>query len=123
MHCVQNLDEYACYAQTGKPAVGNTEDRWGWRSPHVQPGESFPSQAELVAMLAAIRDVAMPAIEAATDDELLRPRAFWTDKSAYPTDKYMRTICHTMSHVRQIWLLRGALGLTDGKAFPRQHWA
>jgi hypothetical protein len=30
---------------------------------------------------------------------------------------------NTAAHVRQIWLLRGALGLTDGKAWPQQHWA
>ncbi len=36
---------------------------------------------------------------------------------------YMWTIFHTMAHSRQIWLLRGALGLTDGRSWPQQHWA
>jgi hypothetical protein len=38
-------------------------------------------------------------------------------------DFLKRTIFHTMAHVRQIWLLRGALGLTDGKSWPQQHYA
>jgi len=39
-------------------------------------------------------------------------------------DWYMRTICHTISHTRQIWALRGMMGLVDTeRAWPRQHWA
>ena len=29
---------------------------------------------------------------------------------------------HTMAHVRQIWLMRGAMGLTDKDGWPVQHW-
>ncbi len=37
-------------------------------------------------------------------------------------DYYFRTIAHMNAHIRQIWLLRGALGLTARSRWPRQHW-
>jgi hypothetical protein len=65
----------------------------------------------------------MDGLERTPPEALLRPREHVKNKERLPSDAYMRTICHTMAHVRQIWLLRGALGLTDGKSWPRQHWA
>jgi hypothetical protein len=46
--------------------------------------------------------------------------AQWDRVSA---DAYMRTITHTNCHVRQIWMLRGVMGLTDKHGWPVQHWA
>jgi len=65
------------------------------------------------------REAATEIIGAATENDLRRALRHWKAAS----DPYMRTIFHTMAHVRQIWLLRGALGLTDGKPWPQQHWA
>jgi len=36
-------------------------------------------------------------------------------------DFYLRTIYHTQTHIRQIWLLRGALDLANGP-WPEQQW-
>lgn len=36
---------------------------------------------------------------------------------------YIRTIMHTMAHVRQIRMLRGVMGLTGEQGWPLQHWA
>ena len=38
-------------------------------------------------------------------------------------DACLRATWHVMTHVRQIWLLRGVLGLTDAGGWPEQHWA
>ncbi len=56
------------------------------------------------------------------DEAWLTSRVDWHPLKTVPADFYVRTICHTNSHVRQIWLLRGALGLASG-AWPQQHWS
>ena len=125
MHCLQNLDTYATTFQTGEGTFPH-ETRWqGGRrgDERPKPGDSYPSQKEMMRLLNGVRDAAMKGIEAATDDDLRgkrRAHDWWQHTSA---DAYMRTIAHTMAHSRQIWLLRGALGLTDGKSWPQQHWA
>jgi len=130
MHVLQNLDSHAVFTHTYDPAT----DRGKWAFPHDQrwdlwqcsdeerpkPGDPFLTVAEMLEKLKAVRDAATGIIDGANEADLRRPiREWW--KSA--SDAYMRTIWHTMAHVRQIWLLRGALGLTDGKSWPQQHWA
>ncbi len=123
MHSLMNLNHCACYAQTGRSALEQMEDRWDYQAPRAGPEQDFPSQRELMDMLKRVREQALQAIAEATADELTRPRDHWADKTVFPTDHYIRTIFHSMAHIRQIWLLRGALGLTDGTRWPRQHWA
>ena len=122
MHALQNLDEYANALQSGRTAFTH-EDRWDlWRcSPDERPtlGDPFPPQREMMEMLRAVRDAAME--EVANLGESRLAEAWYGQRTR--ADAFMRTIYHTMAHVRQIWLLRGALGMTDGKSWPRQHWA
>jgi hypothetical protein len=126
MHSLQNLDVYANAFQTGKKSF---EHEWRWNlwgckpEERPKPGDQFPSQPQMMAILRAIREGATAGLAAASEGDLHGPRKaedWWKRTSA---DAYMRTICHTMAHVRQIWLLRGALGLTDGTSWPQQHWA
>jgi hypothetical protein len=121
MHALGNLDHYACYAQSRERAVGRFDPRWDWRAPRPRPNEDFPRQAEIMAMLRAVREKATAVLGPATVADLEEPMADHPAKQPR-TDAYARTIFHTMAHVRQIWLLRGALGLTDGAAWPMQHW-
>jgi hypothetical protein len=71
---------------------------------------------------AALRTVLEPLNEAALVSA--RPGCWWFEENPGRTraDAYMRAVWHTMSHVRQIWLLRGLLGLTDKAAWPHQQW-
>lgn len=126
MHALQNLDKYAHQFQTGQKAFTH---EWRWNlwgckpEERPKPGDVFPPQKEILETLHAVRRQAMSAIEATTPEDLLGRRMaedWWKHTSA---DAYMRTICHTATHVREVWLLRGALGLTDGKSWPMQHWA
>jgi hypothetical protein len=126
MHSLQNLDRYTNGLQTGKRILS---DEWRWNlwgcggDERPKPGDEFPSQKEMMDKLKAVRSAAMEAIDAAEESELREkgvPESGWDRTRA---DGYMRTIHHAMAHVRQIWLLRGALGITDGKSWPRQHWA
>ena len=124
MHSLQNLDEYADLAQGGE-AVFAHEGRWDlWQCADDErpvPGDAFPTQRECVDILAGVRAAAMERISAATRKDLRREFPDWQNRTR--ADAYMRTIFHTMSHIRQIWLLRGVMGLTGGKLLPQQHWA
>jgi hypothetical protein len=123
MHTLQNLDEYA-NGLNGSGLVLEPDpgwDLWG-ASPEDRPapGDPMPTVAELRARLAKVRDAAMAAAEAATADEV-RART-WFGGRRHGFDAYMRTIFHAMAHTRQVWFLRGVLGLADG-GWPQQHWA
>ena len=69
--------------------------------------------------LATVRDQVTDVVSEITTEELGR----LIGNRHQASDAAMRTIWHTMAHVRQIWLLRGALDITDGEWWPRQHWA
>jgi len=125
-----HIDTDAVFTQTYDEASDQDqwafphEKRWDlWRCSEEErpkPGDSFPAVAAILERLKAVREAATRIIDAASETDLRRPIGErW--KSA--SDPYMRTIWHTMAHVRQIWLLRGALGLTDGMSWPQQHWA
>ena len=124
MHCLDNLDDCAIGAQTGNRLLP-AEWRWDlWQcapEERPKPGDPFPSKEEMLRTLKQVREAAMDALQRADEPELVAqtmPHPLKPTRS----DFYMRTIYHTMSHVRQIWLLRGALGLADGP-WPQQHWA
>jgi hypothetical protein len=126
MHSLLNLDRYANEFQTGQQAFEH-EYRWDLRDSKPEdepkPGDDFPSQKDIMATLVAVRNAIMPAIASATPTDLDGKRMApdrWARTSA---DAYMRTIWHTAGHVREIWLMRGALQLIDGKSWPMQHWA
>ena len=70
--------------------------------------------------LEAVRSVAMAALKGLSNDDLRKPVK---DEWQAAADPYVRTICLTNAHVRQIWLLRGAQGIVSAEAWPRQHWA
>ena len=126
MQSLLNLDIYANGVQTGKRVF---PDEWRWNlwdckeDERPKTGDEFPSREEMIDILRNVRDAAMEGIDMAEESELRGERVHTSDWDNTSADAYMRTIYHTMAHVRQIWLLRGALGMTDGLSWPRQHWA
>jgi hypothetical protein len=124
MHTLHNLDFYTNAVQTGRRVLPD-ERRWGlWiRAELPKPGNDFPSSREMMDKLEAVRSAAMKAIEGAEENDLRKKQDFENRWERTRADAYMRTIYHTMAHVRQIWFLRGVLGTTDEKPWPRQHWA
>jgi hypothetical protein len=120
MHCLENLDEYASGGRVYEYAW--CWDLWQCKpEERPQPGDPFPRQAEMLARLHAIRE-AVVATLARLDEAALTEKVSDHPQKSSRADFYMRTIYHTMAHTRQIWLLRGALGLADGN-WPHQHWA
>jgi hypothetical protein len=124
MHCLSHLSEYAGFIQTGQRDIPY-ERRWYlWQcSPEERPkpGDAFPSRDQMLGLLERVHATAEAGLEAATEEDLHTRRfaEHWWKRTA--ADAYLRTVCHTQAHVRQIWLLRGALGLTDGRSWPQQH--
>jgi hypothetical protein len=122
MHCLQNLDDYANDAAGGARAL-ESEDRWDlWLAApdkYPKPGDDFPTQVEMVDMLIRVREAAMATLDA-LDEAALMARLMRHPIKKILADFYMRTIYHTIAHTRDLWLLRGALGLADGP-WPQQH--
>jgi len=126
MTTLQNFDEYANGAQVGQLTFPH-EWRWDlWNckpEERPQPSDAFPAVAEMLALLGRIREAAMANLDSAGEDDLRGKRACGDRWPGTTADAYMRTIHHALAHIRQIWLLRGVMGLTDATAWPRQHWA
>jgi len=125
MHCLDSLDEHANGCASGHRTFP-AEWRWNlWNcrpEERPKPGDPFPTRDEMLGTLQGVREAAMGTIERIEEPALIE-RWIPHPQNHSRADFYMRTIYHTMAHVRQIWLLRGAVGLTDGQSWPRQHWA
>ena len=124
MHCLDNLDDCANDHPTGQ-RVMPYEWRWDlWDckpQERPKPGDMFPSLDEMLDLLHRIRTAAYAALEQLDEPALTRQSISHPTKHSL-ADFYLRTIYHTQSHIRQIWLLRGMLGLANGP-WPEQHWA
>jgi hypothetical protein len=130
VECIMNLDRHANSFQTGERVIPDTAQWKIWwnlfrheRSRQPDSAADFPPVEEIVEQLNAVADAAWKGLLDATPGDLAGNRHAapeWAPRTA--GDAYFRTIAHTNSHVRQIWLLRGALGLTNSHAWPRQHW-
>ncbi len=130
MHMQHNIDLHACQLQTGALALEHDDrfDIWRYREPALAARQDdLPSVRHLLERLQTIRAAAMGGLRGATEDDLLGPRAaddreWWTKYRRTSASAYARVIYHTMAHVRQIWLLRGMMGLTDTDGWPQQHY-
>ena len=124
MHCLDNLDDCANDRPTGQ-RVMTYEWRWDlWDckpEERPKPGDLFPARGDMINLLHGIRAAAYVTLEKL--DEPALTRLSFPDPTKHSlADFYLRTIFHTQCHIRQIWLLRGALGLAGGY-WPVQHWA
>jgi hypothetical protein len=132
MHCLQNLDHYANHAPTDdQPQPRNAiahHDRYDlWQAPpdrRPKPGDPFPTVADMLDKLNAVGDAAMAILEDRGGANVTRSTDWHHSGRSVVADAYMRTIYHTMAHVRQVWALRGVMGRVDAdRQWPRQHWA
>ncbi len=129
VHCIENWNEYGLAAQGAESVVthDNRFDMWGQSPREARPLQTdLPTVEEILSTLRAVRDAMKKALgELSVDDLRSRPGGHWwyDDESHVRADAYMRTIMHCMGHVRQIWMLRGVMGLTDEQGWPLQHWA
>ena len=129
-HCLDAMDLYACEVQVGRQVLEHEKrfDIWNFSPEQVRDRmKDLPPASRALDRLRTLRRAVMGNLESASEQELLEPRVrdnwFWEESKKTSADAYMRTIMHTMAHVRQIWLMRGAMGLTDKDGWPEQHWA
>ena len=101
------------------------ERRWDlWKcapEDRPQPGDPFPTREAMMALLHQVRKAAQTTLDNLSEEALTARTVTHSIKKSR-ADFYMRAIYHAMSHLRQIWLLRGALGLAEGP-WPEQHWS
>jgi hypothetical protein len=129
-HCLQCLDLYGCEVH-GRPLTFEPETRFDIF--HYSPEQLRPQMADLPTVatererLATVRAAVMESLDQATPDDLARPNleSWWFEEHPTRTraDAYLHAAFHTMTHVHQIWMLRGVLGLTDKDGWPGQHGA
>ena len=129
MHLLMSVDVCACRFQTGR-AMMQHEDRfdiWTHSEQELRGKQGdLPTVADMLSKLRGLRQAAVRNLEQATEEDLLGPRSceqWWTETGRTSADAFMRVIGHTQAHVRQIWLMRGAMALTDKDGWPQQHWA
>lgn len=128
-HCIDSLDVYGCEVQAGEGVLAHEERFDIWHHSPEDVREKMTDLPSVEAVLERLRTVAAAAgkILAEQTAESLsagRPGTWWTDEfGKTAADAYMRVTMHFMAHVRQIWLMRGLMGLTDKDGWPEQHWA
>ena len=129
MHALGNLDEYGLRCQGGKGVVEHEErfDMWAHSPQELRPMQAdLPGVAEMAEKLHGLREAVFAVLDTTCEDDLLkaRPGVQWfAERGRTRADAYMRTIMHANCHIRQIWMLRGVMGLTDTDGWPVQHWA
>ncbi len=129
MHSLENLNGHAIWIQGETGFVGEEDwfDVWE-HSPEdiVRLQTQVPSVSSMRELTQKTRETALRVLEHTEPEQLQRPRpdSPWFEHHAGRTaaDAYMRTIMHTMAHVRQVWCLRGALE-THSDTWPMQHYA
>ena len=133
MHCLENLNGFACWVQTGTGVEGISEEDWFDMWSHTpqeldarQHDMALPGAPHMAEWVRRVREAAVAGLDLATEEDLRGSRAdsHWCRATGRTAgDAYMRTICHIMAHTRQIWCLRGAMGLADAQNWPQQHYA
>lgn len=129
-HCIQCLDVYACEVH-GRPLVFEPEERfdiWHFSAEQLRPKMvDLPTVPQEQDRVAELRRAIMEQLAGTSEEDLRRPNpsSWWFEEcpDRVRADAYLRCICHTMCHIRQIWLLRGLMGLDDTTGWPEQHWA
>ena len=128
-HCIDSLDLYGCEVQAGEPVLQHEErfDIWRYSPQDVREKMTdLPGVPQTLGRLRTVAATAKKILAEQTSESLLagRPGSWWTDEfGKTAADAYMRMTMHFMAHVRQIWLMRGLMGLTDKDGWPEQHWA
>ena len=126
MHCLDTAATFGVHCHTDKRI--QMESRWDLYGCSVRgekppkPGDSFPTVDEILGKYDEIQTETLRGIEDASEDDLLHPPLREQDVDPRRINAYLRIVFHTLVHVRQVWLLRGAMGLADKKGWPKQDW-
>ena len=92
---------------------------WGLPADKLpKPGDTFPSVREVLRIHEAIHRAVVENIQEMSETDFVS-----SGVGQWPRlcDIFFRATYHTNAHIRQIWLIRGVMGLTD--RWPEQHYA
>jgi len=130
VHCLQQHDDFNGSLQYKRGIPGKLrewhflepEERFGlWGLPQdklPKPGQAFPSVPDVLAVHDEVHRHLLDNVDALSEDDFVTtPAGRWPRLC----DKFFRAIYHTNAHVRQIWFLRGRMGVDTG--WPVQHYA
>ncbi len=130
IHVLQQLDDFNGNLQYRRGIKGPVRDwhffdweerfnLWGLPDEKMpKPGDRFPTVKEVQAIHEQLYEAIMGNMDAMSEEEFMS-----CGVGPFPRlcDMYFRHIFHTNSHVRQIWFLRGLMGIST--RFPEQHFA
>jgi len=129
MHVQENVDQHACYFQTGSLALEHDPrfDFYGKPALVFAREEELPTADEILGRHQRLRKVATAGLEGVGDEELMTARAsereyWWTQHQRKSIDAYHRVVWHANAHIRQIWLIRGHMGWFGPDVFPAQFY-
>ncbi len=129
VHCLQQADEFNGYLQRHRGIKVRYEWQFMkheirfhlWEVPAEllpKPGDKFPSVKKVLGHLDEIHQAILVNMEALAEEDFVK-----TPVGQWPRlcDPFFRMSHHFNAHTRQIWLLRGHLGLVS--PWPGQHYA
>jgi hypothetical protein len=93
---------------------------WGLSAEELaKPGDDFPTVAEALKYQKALHEALMTNLQAMSEADLIAegPGGRWPRLC----DIFFRAIWHAGAHMRQVWFLRGVMGVKTG--WPVQHFA
>jgi hypothetical protein len=130
LHMQHNIDMHACFLQTGKWVLQHDPrfDVWQRRDPgDPERQHDLPAVQTLLERQQALQSAVLAGLDQASEADLFTPRAaeakhWWRNAKRNSLSAYLRVVCHTNAHVRQVWLLRGVMGATDAHRWPQQHY-
>lgn len=130
MHVLQQLDDFNGNLQLKRGIPGPVRDwhfmEWEERF-HIsrltedqmpKPDDKFPPVAEVLAIHDQLHHIVLGNMEALNEDEFV---CSGVGRRTRLCDIFFRHIYHTQAHVRQIWFMRGLMGVT--RKFPEQNFA
>jgi hypothetical protein len=133
-HCIQALDLWAVETHGRTLTYPESAHFDVYNCPPEQVRQLYESQGPRLDVDTArehieqVRSAALAHLDATDPDALAKPTpdCWWFEENPgrIRSDAYWRAIHHNNAHVRQIWALRGVMGLVDAAGqWPRQHWA
>jgi len=128
-HLLMSMDLYGAHPAAGRMMMQHEErfDIWRFSEADLRDKQdSLPTTADMLGRFRTLREAVVGYVRRATENDLLsqdRVPDWWRDGGHTQLDALMRLIGHIQAHVRQIWLYRGLMGLTDVAGWPQQHLA
>ena len=121
-HCMRTMDRFVHTMQTGKPCA----EVHPHLAPYIEhgsrdPGEDnpLPDYSGVAAAWGELQSACIGLIEKLSEEDLDGVAPHWSGrKPEIVAANCVRMINHKNAHLRQIWMLRGAMGETEH--FPHQ---